>query len=512
MIVGIHGGKHNSSITIARENKIDIVIEIERLTTLKNDNLNDHNADFIKMWLHERGYISDDTIDVYYTEGDTSVRLINRVFGDNVRLHGCSHHYSHASGGFYQSDYDNAIIVSADGMGNDGSFNVYYAERGKDLVTLESRSDTSLGHAYNDVGWILADVTNKDTVTDADKLTWAGKVMGLAALGNSDRTTIDKMKVAMQSPDWLGSMFGGLRVVGRMLNIDINKRLSGQQQFDFVANWQKAFEEIMIERTAKHLSYSNAPIIFTGGCALNILMTARAEHELQRDVFVPCNPDDRGISAGLVLNVLRPAEKVELMYMGVSVEGSVPPLSTPLSAKKVAADLVNGKVYGVMKGRSEVGARALGHRSIICYPGIADMKDTLNAKIKNREWYRPFAPIVREHEVGKYFTRNKQSPYMAFASGVNEEYKRLLPSIVHNDGTARVQTIDRETNAFMWDVLTEVKRLTGIGVLINTSFNVDGQPMITYTDQAFGILKSTDIDGVIIGDQFWTKQQLGKLT
>jgi carbamoyltransferase len=176
-----------------------------------------------------------------------------------------------------------------------------------------------------------------------------------------------------------------------------------------------------------------------------------------------------------------------------------------LETEKLAQDLLEGKIVGVARGKAEHGARALGNRSILCNPSIPDMKDTLNEKVKHREWYRPFAPVVRLEDVSKYFEWEGESRWMSFCPKVKEEWREKLAAITHIDGTARVQTVTREQNEWLYDLLTEFDRINGVGVLLNTSFNVDGKPILSSIKDAFKILESTQMDGLVIENYYFKK-------
>lgn len=137
----------------------------------------------------------------------------------------------------------------------------------------------------------------------------------------------------------------------------------------------------------------------------------------------------------------------------------------------VAKLIFEDRIVGIIKGRYEIGPRALGNRSILCNPINRNMRDILNQKVKHREWFRPFAPVVTAEEAKKYFTCNAEIPYMSVICFTQPEFRSVLPSVTHFDGSARVQTIRKEHNQFLYDILIEFKKLTGVPVLLNTSFN-----------------------------------------
>jgi len=276
--------------------------------------------------------------------------------------------------------------------------------------------------------------------------------------------------------------------------------------WDVAKTSQVAFENIFIENTKNFVNqFPKLPLIVVGGCALNIILNTRLIKEYNREIFVPPNPNDCGIASGLMLNYLKPNKSVDLTYSGIHpldedllmsyVEDS---WMKPLETEVLLDDLISGKIIGVVRGGSEHGPRALGNRSILCYPIFPDMKDILNQKVKNREWYRPFAPVVRLEDVSKYFNFSGESRWMSFCPEVKEEWKDKLSAITHIDGTARVQTVTRQQNEWLYDLLTELDKKTGIGVLLNTSFNVNGKPILSKYSDAINVFQSTRMDCLIL--------------
>lgn len=171
-----------------------------------------------------------------------------------------------------------------------------------------------------------------------------------------------------------------------------------------------------------------------------------------------------------------------------------------VTTEKIFNLITNGKIGGVIQGYSEVGPRALGNRSIICDPSFKDMKDVLNAKVKFREWFRPFAPVCREEDMCDYFDNAFPSEYMSYAPVVKDEYKNKLPSITHNDGTARLQTVNSKQHKLFYDLLSFMKKNEKIPVILNTSFNIKGRPILTTIEDALYVLDNTELDFVVIED------------
>jgi len=218
------------------------------------------------------------------------------------------------------------------------------------------------------------------------------------------------------------------------------------------------------------------------------------------------------LAVGLLSKQIKPKAAVDCTYIGPEAWDrnnlmlyAIEKKAVKASVKSIAIDIKNKKIIGVMRGRSEHGPRALGNRSILCSASVENMKDILNRKVKNREYYRPFAPIVRYEDVNKYFDWNKESRWMSFCVNVKEEYQNLLKSITHVDNTARVQTITKEQNSFLYDLLTELEILEEIPVLINTSFNIAGKPILNTYKEAIYMLDNTEIDAILLED-FYIKK------
>ena len=197
----------------------------------------------------------------------------------------------------------------------------------------------------------------------------------------------------------------------------------------------------------------------------------------------------------------------------VDVTGKASNRRTAVAGVRVelgAEIIARGEILGWFQGRMEVGPRALGNRSILADPRRPDMKDILNARVKHREPFRPFAPSVLEERTGEYFTVDHPSPFMILVFDVRPEKRALVPAITHVDGTGRVQTVSRQTNPRYWALIKAFERLTGVGVVLNTSFNVMGEPIVCQPQEAIECFLSTGIDRLIIGDYLVEKVSGGE--
>jgi carbamoyltransferase len=434
---------------------------------------------------------------------DGAVRALIRA---DVHRTTHSHHEAHAATALYASPFREALIVSFDGGGYDGVFNVYTGRRGEDLRVV-ARLPLNLGTSYRAFAHPIGEIRKRPfppTAASLDlavELAAAGKLMGLAAYGTPRREWRAGMEVLMRTFGHGGPVADPgvrLRSAGLPCRLD---ELTGRDAFDFAATAQLAFEELFFEAAGPYLRESELPVCLTGGAALNVLLNERVRVTTGRDVFVPPNPSDTGITAGLVLDVLRPDESAELAYTGWPLlDAEAVPGGARATPEAVAALLASGEVVGVARGRSEHGPRALGNRSILCDPGVPRLKDRLNREVKFREWFRPYAPVTRLESVGRYFEIGQPAPYMSFAPRVRPEWRDRLAAIVHEDGTARVQTVTAAQNPWLHRLLGEFEAARGHDVLLNTSLNTKGRPILTTAGEALELLRTTSLDHLVLED------------
>jgi len=547
-------GSHNGAIVIEQNKEILCVIEIERFLNYKNVGIAQYKTpryimivvEEILRWV-EKEYGIKEFDNCYFSSTDfigENFEGIHRIFQTNQLIkaknyiHG-SHHESHAYGVFYQSPYQEALIFSFDGGGDDGEFNVYHAKRGDEIKRLEQVKNPimgdpnlyyNLGFAYMIFGQYLKDI-QFDNMADGN-LVWPGKIMGLVSYGKVRKTWLKHFIHFFKSdPDGANDDYiKKINKLGEAIKVkfDINERLEGQIAYDIATTAQRAFEECFIEVAKPYFDqYPDLPICITGGCGLNIILNTRIKQEFNKEVFVGPNPSDCGIALGLMLKHLKPKTPVDITYKGLPILDKAMlaqtlneyPYVKKLMPKDeeyhsfeqhdfsiVLEDLANGKIIGVAQGQAEHGPRALGHRSILCNPSIPEMKDILNAKVKHREWYRPFAPVVRLEDVNKYFEWEGESRWMSFCPTVRKEWRKKLAAITHIDNTARVQTVTKEQNEWLYNLLTEFEKKTGIGVLLNTSFNVNGKPILSTYKDAFIIYNNTELDCLLLEDYYIRKE------
>lgn len=284
-------------------------------------------------------------------------------------------------------------------------------------------------------------------------------------------------------------------------------------------NWAYANQEFIeesfvefVESVYDEIMEQSGNLILSGGSALNVSVNEVVrKHFPKINVFVGCSPNDSGLSFGLMYkylldNKIISAEKrFDIRYSGMRIFDyhAMNLCVENQHSRKVNSDIIarllkKGKIIALMQGRHEIGPRALGNRSILCDPSFPEMKHILNSKVKKREWYRPYAPVCRLEDVDKYFNcaRNDNLEYMSYAVSVKEEHQETYPAITHVDGTARVQSVTKESNSLLYDILGKTS-----GVLLNTSLNVQGKPICNRFDDALELLVDTKLDYLVVENE-----------
>ena len=525
-------GSHNAALSIEEDGEFIVTIELERFLNKKNAGYSQYKLAQLRRHLMpeilhfiEKEYGIKHFETCYHLNTETSetpeegkVVYAKTIPADNYN-NSALHHKSHAAGAFYQTDYDQALIISFDGGGNDGFFNVYHAEN-RDTITLISNGgqwgwNLDLGFAYMSFGDYLSDIRREIDLNEGN-LVYSGKIMGLCSYGELNEEWLtyfenyyERKPNGLNYLDFLKDLEKETGLV-----FDKEKRLEGKLSWDVAKTSQIAFENIFLKNAEPYLKQRpDMPLLLSGGCALNILLNTKLKESLGREVFIPPNPNDCGLSSGMMLDIIKPRSAVDLTYAGIPILDrhllggyAEEKFATKINdVNPIIKDLMAGHIVGVVRGNSEVGPRALGNRSIICDPTRDGMKDILNEKVKNREWYRPFAPVCRLEDVSKYFEFEGESRWMSFCPKVREEWRDKLVSITHVDGTARVQTVTKSQNPWLYDLLTELDNITGVGVILNTSFNVNGKPILsTYVD-AIKVFNETQMDRLLLEDFYFKK-------
>lgn len=521
-------GSHNAAVVLEYRGKILEIIEFERFLDCKNIGYCQYMAAQSRRYTAHLilEYIKDKynfnhfgTILHQHCDANDAVLTENmQLFHYNELFPGdkhvpMGHHAAHAAGSFYQSSFDKALIFSFDGGGNDGWFNVYLGDRQEGIKLIDKHDRLDLGFAYMVFGQYLDDI-RKEPALSLGNLVYSGKILGYQSYGKCQYGWYRAVKeFYLSKPN--GTNYQDLiKILGDKIGLifDENNRLRGNQAQNLAATSQKVFEDIFFEMADSYIKEYGLPICLAGGCALNIVLNTKVRERYGHQVFVGPNPNDCGIATGMILHCMKPTEPYDTSYLGIPIldKNILPRYIEHRNGNKVymsyiVNDLVSDKIMGVVQNNSEHGPRALGNRSIICSPLNPNMKDILNKKVKDREWYRPFAPIVRLEDVSEYFEWEGPSEFMSFCPNVRVKYRNILPSITHVDGTARVQTITKDKNPFIYELLTLFKEKTGVGVLINTSFNVNGRPILSSYSEAFHVYDTTELDCLYLDGWYFRK-------
>ena len=515
-LVSIFAG-HDSNISFYHAEKDEYhTIEIERLVQkryfrLHEDNSPEYQKDVLiqcrdiaeKEWgikndyeaflISSDGYIQTDPREVFNTEKVITI---------------ASHHQTHAASALHLSPFDKALIVSYDGGGDDGHFNVYMGDK-KNGIRLLENIPSDFGGGYLLCGAMVREVSE----SSRHMLALSGKLMGLCAYGK----VIDEYVNAFKEFFFDRNYNKLAKVTGLPLkNVDTPWKdplqmyvFEDKKGYDIAASAQAGFEYAIFSVLNKY--DPDIPLIMTGGCALNVLVNEKVKCLYNRPLYVPPNPHDGSLSLGHLFLYKKPTKQVDITYSGLPLVDRNK-LSdyideygaTKVNKKKIAELIKDGKILGLVYGDSEVGPRALGNRSIVCDPNIADMKDILNSKVKFREWYRPFAPFCKKEEAHQWFeTRDFDNfEYMSYAPTVKVD---TLPSITHVDGTARLQVVTEDSHSHFYELLTEFGKLSETNVLLNTSFNIRGYPILSSIEDALYALNNTEMDYVVIEDYLFGK-------
>jgi carbamoyltransferase len=431
-----------------------------------------------------------------YELGEQHIEWEANYRGKKIKCVGVNHHMSHMSAAYYTSPFSEAFVFAYDGEG-DHSINTTYGHGlGNKIIHLGDLKDNGIGYTY-------AMLTQLFLFIKADMLTTAGKAMGLSSYGMpKDEYRSFCRKLIRTYPQTPHNVANIASYFSKPFT-DPNDPIA----HDLMATIQDECEIYMLETIANLKTSDN--VCIGGGCGLNVQINSRIQ-ELGIKVHIPPACSDCGVAMGAALyiwhNILG-NEFNGLEYHNPYLGDEV--INKHLLDKfelysdeelylKVAELLQSGKIVGWIQGRGEAGPRALGNRSIFANPSIANMKDEINQKIKHREFWRPFAPSCLEEEVSNWMDIDHKQPYMLESPMVKEDKRHLIPAVTHVDNTARVQTVNVNQNPKLHRLLQEFFRLTGIPMLLNTSFNDKGFPIINDVAVALDMLKKTDLDCVVV--------------
>jgi carbamoyltransferase len=438
--------------------------------------------------------------------------------GRKLTIHYVTHHLAHAASALFGSTFEEAALLTVDGYGERASTHIAIG-RSLDIQTVHTiEFPQSVGSLYAAFTEYLGFKPNSDE----------GKVMGLGAYGqpryaDAVRQMIWPTDDGFQMDLGYFSYFHEAprrfsdRLIARLGPPRVRESTLEQRHYDLAASLQLVTEEILLHLVALTKQKTGMRnLAMAGGVALNCVANGRMVNEsgFDRYFFQPaCS--DAGTSLGAALWVTHGVHKVPRKFVEpvdtLGVEFTADEIKreldkaalnyielkdAPAAAARLLAD---GHIVGWFQGRAEFGPRALGNRSILADPRKAAMKDVLNRRVKFREPFRPFAPSVLAERTGELFTPSLESPFMLRAYRTRDDKRDVVPAITHEDGTARVQTVTRTANPLYYRLIDEFGKLTGVPCVLNTSFNIRGEPIVNTVADALKCFFTTDMDALFLG-------------
>ena len=596
-ILGISAFYHDSAATIVVDGKIIAAAQEERFTRKKHDPSYPFYAvefvlNFAKLKLNQIDYIVfyekpflkfERLLETYVAFAPRGFRSFcmsvplwikeklfqknlifnylkrhDKNFNDMQKIHFSEHHLSHAASAFYPSPFKEAVILTADGVGEWDTTTVAIGKENKLEILKEIQFPHSLGLLYSAFTYYTGFKVNSGEY----------KLMGLAPYGEPkykklitnnlidikndgsfklDQSYFEYSTGLKMTSERFAKLFGNKPR-------DPKKEKITQFHMDIASSIQSVTEEVMIKITNSLANeYKIENLCLAGGVALNCVANGKIlKNGKFKNIWIQPAAGDAGGSIGAALGLwhieLKKNRKINNndsmcgSYLGpeyshkeiekklIEVGANFQILEENKLIEKTVAELINGKAIGWFQGRMEFGPRALGCRSILGDARSESMQKTLNLKVKYRESFRPFAPSIIREDLSNWFGMDCSSPYMLFVSNVLPNKRKLMtddekalfgidklnvkrseiPAVTHVDFSSRIQTVHSETNPKYYKLLSEFKQKTGCPVLVNTSFNVRGEPIVNTPEDAFNCFMGTEIDVLVIGNCFLTKESQDK--
>jgi len=567
-ILGISSYAHDSSCALIRDGKIRFFVEEERLNREKHtwkfpqkaieqcleyEGISMKDVDAVTFfWIPVQEFYGNLTHFIRYfpsslnllkpLPGENGLPFARRIYamkriGQEIRkrfgswksgkVEFVEHHLGHAASTFFVSQFQESAILTIDGRGESATTLLAVGRGNKIEKIKEIKIPHSLGHLFSAVTSYLGFWPFFDE--------W--KVMGMSAYGNDSLCEAFDDVIELQE--------GGYQLNLKYFNFHThgqNKWFSDQfvkvfgpprrkedpyeqRHYDIAYALQK-----VIEKTGVHLAQylyevTRLPnLCMTGGVVLNCLMNKEIIQKTSfKECFIQPIANDAGASLGSALYYYHQVldkprvSRFETVYLGPEFTNEeIEPILKRKNleyqvcqniAKETAQQIAQGKIVGWFQGRMEAGPRALGNRSITVDPTDPTMKERLNARVKKREFFRPFAPSILEEKVHEYFSMPKDhmSPYMILVGDVKKDKRSAIPAVTHADNTARVQTVNRESNSRYWELISEFEKIKGVPVLLNTSFN-ENEPVVCTPEDAVNCFLRTEFDVLAIKDFLVTKK------
>ena len=568
-ILGISCYYHDSSAALLKDGKIVAAVQEERFTRKKHDtsfpvnsikyclsnqNISIKDIDYITfyekpllkferlLYQHLQGFpktikIFIQSMPFWLTHKLRIAKIVKRELGYKKDIIFIEHHLTHAAS-FLISPFEEAAIVTIDGVG-EWTTTTYGVGRGNEIRLIkEIKFPSSLGLLYSTITAYLGFKVNNSEY----------KVMGLSSYGDMNRKTniyYEKLRKVLDLKNdgsfRMNMDYFIYQFYDRMPSKKLCDLLGGpirkfnseitQRHKDIAAALQILYEDVFIKilnHAYKETKCKN--LVLGGGSALNSVANGKILSNTPfKKIWIQPDPGDGGSSIGgavfLYNSILGKKRIFELKDASLGPEFSTKEIKNFLNknkikyqsfknnrelVKKVAKLIHEENVMGWFQGRMEWGPRALGNRSILSDACNPKMRDILNLKVKHREKFRPFAPVVCEDDALKYFLCDKPVPkptdFMLMVYPIKKQWRQKIPSVTHVDGSGRLQTIRKQQNPLYYNLIKEFGKLSGIPILINTSFNIRGEPIVCTPDDAYKCMMGTEIDYLVI-DKFLIKKK-----
>ena len=596
-VLGISSYYHDSAATIIIDGKIVAAAQEERFTRIKHDSRYPFNAinfvlDYAKIKLseidriifYEKPFLKFErlleTYVAFAPKGFTQfskamptwlkeklfqkkmlfdqLKNHDEKFNDENKIFFSDHHLSHAASAFFPSPFEEAVVLTADGVGEWATTTVAVGKGNNLEIKKEIHFPHSLGLLYSAFTYYTGFKVNSGEY----------KLMGLAPYGNpiyEEKIIKNLVDIKEDGSFWLNQDYFNYATGLTMTNnkfADLfgqkarDSKIENLTQFhmDIAASIQKVTEDIMI-KIAKSLKdeFNISNLCLAGGVALNCVANGKIlKEKIFDNIWVQPAAGDAGGSLGAALALwhidqnnprkINPRDDMQGSYLGPEytqdqIEKELDKIGAVYQVKteedlinSTAEDLSKGEAIGWFQGRMEFGPRALGSRSILGDPRSPGMQKNLNLKVKYRESFRPFAPSILKDDLEKWFDINVDSPYMLMVANIkkektipmNEEQKKLfgidklnikrseIPAVTHVDYSARIQTVHEETNKKYFQLIKKFKEKTNCPVIVNTSFNVRGEPIVNTPLDAFNCFMGTELEKLIIGNCYLDKKSQNK--
>ncbi len=557
-ILGIADSLHDRSACLLSGSNVISAIEEERLTRVKHgfsynsqnytlDRDGKHIAELLSTSLsyEKRSAAMRDCVNYCLEVGGIALKDVSDVYVSSIFeqpvYHGkkVPHHLAHAASAFYPAPFEEAAILVLDGAGD-------FCEKGYEIASLYFGNQNSISslqriygsceikHARHALPTIIAVqhsigslYKNTSAILEMGVL-GEGKTMGLASYGRESSllSPLDQWVHISSQGELSIDNYEIYHFLLDYKNRWIDRANSSEEKFELAANLARKVQLITetcvvgLARRLYQLTRSKS-ICLAGGVALNSVANYRILEETPfENIFIQPAAGDNGLSIGAAYwglysskNQMRACNsclfnpylgktysEAEILqaYAAFKEELHCKKLDEKTFFSKVALILSNGMIIGWFQDGSEIGPRALGNRSILADPRKGENKDFVNARVKHRESFRPFAPAILEENSNEFFEFEGLSPYMLLVPKVRPEKRALIPAVTHIDGTARLQTVSKFLNPKFHQLICEFHRLTGVPVLLNTSFNGNGQPIVETPLEALRFFASSDMDALLI--------------